>query len=224
MSTVTHFAFPVVRRHSRRAFTLIELLAVIAIIGVLAAIILATLGNVRAKARQTQCLSNLRQIQMANHLYAADHKDRFMRVRLADQSGKWHDTADFLQYLAGSKPTESSGYKLPDSMRCPDRIVHSDHTSYGYNFTNLSSTVKEQGVRQTDVPRPSRTIAFADALDYQVNSSNAKNYQPGVGKISQTVAFRHNGKINVVFWDGHASTRPQQEITSNTGQIWDTLK
>ncbi|RRK01356.1 prepilin-type N-terminal cleavage/methylation domain-containing protein [Opitutaceae bacterium TAV4] len=217
--------------HSAAAFTLIELLAVIAIIGVLAAIILATLGNVRAKARQTRCLSNLRQLQMANHLYAMDHKDRFVRVRLADNSGKWHDTTDFLKYLGSNK---TSANKLDKSMRCPDRVFlpdgsESDHTAYGYNFTDLSSKSdnsgqKERGVGQGEILRPSRTIAFADALDYQINSSNAGNYKPDTAKISQTAAFRHNDKINVVFWDGHAASRPRDEVAKNTGRIWNTLK
>ncbi|MDR1281918.1 MAG: type II secretion system GspH family protein [Opitutaceae bacterium] len=204
-----------------RAFTLIELLAVIAIIGVLAAIILVTLGNVRAKARQTRCLSNLRQLQMANILYALNNKDRFVRVRLDDNTGKWHDTTDFLKYLGSNK---TSANKLPDSMRCPDRIPHADHTSYGYNFTNLSGEHKAHGVSQNEVARPGQTFAFADALDYQINSSNAGNYKPDTAKIAQTAAFRHNDKINLVFWDGHAATRPRQSVVSNVGRIWDTLK
>ena len=59
-----------------RAFTLIELLTVIAIIGILAAIIIPTVGRVRQSARAAQCKSNLRQIGTALHLYAAENKDR----------------------------------------------------------------------------------------------------------------------------------------------------
>lgn len=61
-------------RHTHRAFTLIELLTVIAIIGILAAIIIPTVGRVRESARSAQCVSNLRQITMALMVYADDNK------------------------------------------------------------------------------------------------------------------------------------------------------
>lgn len=57
-----------------QAFTLIELLTVIAIIGILAAIIIPTVGSVRNSARAAQAISNIKQIGMATQLYAQDNR------------------------------------------------------------------------------------------------------------------------------------------------------
>jgi len=60
-----------------RAFTLIELLCVMAIIGVLAALLLPVLSQGKARAQRIQCVSNLRQAGLAFHSFAHDHNGRF---------------------------------------------------------------------------------------------------------------------------------------------------
>jgi len=61
-----------------RGFTLIEVLVVIAIIAILAAMLFPVFARAREMARKTSCMSNLRQLGMANHMYAQDWMGKFV--------------------------------------------------------------------------------------------------------------------------------------------------
>jgi len=67
-------------RHRRRGFTLIELLVVIAIIAILAAILFPVFAQAREKARQTTCLSNMKQIGLSIQMYQQDYDETLIPV------------------------------------------------------------------------------------------------------------------------------------------------
>src|SRR6266540_261024 len=63
------------RSHSRQGFNLIELLLVVAVIGILAGLLVPALCQARRQARRSQCISNQRQLLLAWHLYNGDNRD-----------------------------------------------------------------------------------------------------------------------------------------------------
>src|SRR5438132_6984611 len=77
----------------RRGFTLIELLVVIAIIAILAAILFPVFAKAREKARQTTCLSNLKQLSLSTIMYVQDYDQQNFWFRGRPNTTVYADTA-----------------------------------------------------------------------------------------------------------------------------------
>src|SRR6202044_3404279 len=74
------------RREQKRAFTLIELLVVIAIIAILAAILFPVFAQAKAAAKGASCLSNTKQLTLANLMYVNDYDDNIPVAGLGSYS------------------------------------------------------------------------------------------------------------------------------------------
>lgn len=134
-------------RQKRSAFTLIELLVTIAIIAILAAILLPVFSVARDKARQTGCVSNIRQIGTALLLYAQDYDGRVMMSpdNDAGDSGcrpcdkvpahfqAWYDWVQ--PYLKSTTvltcPSYGGPFPVPDGWGVPGRYMHSTYALNG---------------------------------------------------------------------------------------------
>jgi prepilin-type N-terminal cleavage/methylation domain-containing protein len=107
-------------------FTLIELLTVIAIIGILAAILIPTVGAVRANAYKARCTSNLRNLGTAANLYRNDNRGRLPDGQGVDGVGTANHGdlqrigADFRDTMCGKLGDPKSGYGMTWEMFfCP---------------------------------------------------------------------------------------------------------
>ena len=115
----------------RSAFTLVEILVVIAIIGILAAILFPVFARARESARQTNCASNLQQIGLAVQQYYQDTK------RYPDSLvDLLPDGAEYVDPSAATQPptiTRGTGYLKggADVLKCLNDDVDDLHSSYG---------------------------------------------------------------------------------------------
>lgn len=194
-------------------FTLIELLVVIAIISILAAIIIPVVGNVRASADSTACLSNLRQLGVTVRLYSADNSGRTPPLDYSYYGALW-------PYLYPDKDLSVSGNSLPADLEgsifeCPSAINDAapevtTKRSYGINAALVPSTSADDknsiGVLINQVTEPSLAALFGDV-------KNSSALRPS------TCNARHNDLMNVVFVDGHVESIVLTEEIVNSGSL-----
>lgn len=192
------------RKFRRRAFTLIELLTVIAIVAILSGILLAVVGRVREGARSATCLSNLRQLGMAFQLYRDDNRGKAPRTYTDVGALYWyHQLLGTATGVAGSKYMD--GGRVPV---CPSHDLTGHVPAGGYGMSNFSLWYPAPLHRVDDVPlfyatrlqRPSDWPLFMDAdgpiiygLDNPIQTAAT------AGRFSA----RHGDAANVLMADYH---------------------
>ncbi len=147
---------------SRKGFTLIELLTVIAVIAVLAAILFPVFAEARAKARQTDCLSNTRQIGLAIAMYVQDYERYPMHSSSASTSPRTRWPDYIMPYTRNEAVFTCRSASLDVFCKqwahAPARL----YGGYGYNYQYLGNSRLAWTAAEAEIAAPADTIVVAD--------------------------------------------------------------
>ena len=166
------------RRRTPSAFTLVELLVVVAIVSLLIAILLPSLGRAREQARRVQCASNLRQVALATVMYANNNGGVMPGV------GRWqHQPHDWIYWGVGGpygdlddgglapylgRPVNAAVLRCPsDDWELRQRTMNlSGAPPYGYAYSYALSRYlgnwQRERLKLQNVRASSRKILFVE--------------------------------------------------------------
>lgn len=194
----------------RNAFTLVELLVAVALIGLLGALVFAAGAAARKRMQTAACQSQLRQVGAATLLHVAENKNRLPSISHArDENGgslSWTRTLE--RYLG-----------VGFLGRCPAQPEHPAKITYGWN--DLLVTADGEGIPFVSAKTPSSTLMTAEIAEDQTAehlhfAGAARGVTPAFFKTLVNVQC-HGAGANYLFVDGHVATVPWTEIQTRLG-------
>jgi prepilin-type processing-associated H-X9-DG protein/prepilin-type N-terminal cleavage/methylation domain-containing protein len=225
-----------------RGFTILELLVVVGLIAVLLGTLLPGLGRAREQTKSAVCQSNIRQIALANGLYAHESQGAYVpgAAEFLKNLHRWHGRRGTANEAFVSSEGPLVAYLGPQgAIRvCPAFAAHKSgfeagNGGYGYNnaYVGVQTAVDRRGrtLVTSDrggavadrVRRPGETVMFTDAafvsgglIEY---SFSEPRFHPYYGlRADPSSHFRHLDAANVAWCDGHVSSE-QRTFTWSSG-------
>ena len=214
----------------QRAFTLIELLTVIAIIAVLAGILLAAIPKIRESAFQTKSTSNLRSLYTGLKLISNERTGAILPpiIRVDNGNGGWINRTWHAEIVQGGYV---DGERIPNAeiLGCPAQ--RSQHDYAGYDTFALNRRMgKQQDPREPDpegatyfqqLQEPTRT----GMIFHGVWTGTTFRAAVQDSRYNREVTPVYNGQVMVCFGDGHVElldpvTEIPDERTSTEGSLF----
>jgi prepilin-type N-terminal cleavage/methylation domain-containing protein/prepilin-type processing-associated H-X9-DG protein len=186
-----------------RAFSLIEVLVVIALIAILAGLLLPALSRTREKAKSAYCLSNLKQWGLATHLFVAENNGLLPKDGFATPTLPGHFVSGWyvqLPEMSGIAPYLSMPWRTNASVEpglsawiCPANSRRSNGNLLFHYCLNSQVNGFLQQVRITRIPDPSATVWLFD--NGRINA---------VAQQNNVHSNLHSWGAHFLFLDGHA--------------------
>ena len=189
----------------KRGFTLIELLVVIAIIAILAAILFPVFAKAREKARQSSCLSNMKQIGLGALQYAQDYDEIML-------SGSGYQGNDQNWQLKVDPYIKNKQVLVCPSLNFANPQSYGGAGPFGTMTVYFSyGNMWRGGTKMTNVGFPAQTALTNDGCHPAVDGRRGADPKRCTGFDACNTAnqpqpddFPHNQGSNVTFWDGHS--------------------
>ena len=230
------------KKLARRGFTLMELLVVIAIIAILAALLLPALSAAKVRAQSVDCLSNLRQLQLAYGIYSADGSDQLANnAANRTESGNNSWVLGNVQRYSTDYDTNITGGVLYSQIKslkvycCPgsqayirDFAQHPVPHNRGYSLSVwLGSNVKPGATKSTQIQSPAGIFAFIDENAVSIDNGTFGVHEASVANNYWNLpSNRHSKGCNLSFTDGHVEhwkwTGPYLNLHNTTFNAVDT--
>ena len=193
-----------------KRFTLLELLVVVAIIGILASILLPSVSKARASAKRAQCTNNLKQVAIAMEIYVMDHEDYYPPAFTWAGNASFDDLMssyvgyDLTSDQIDEKPLTSYTFGGGETIfQCPEDNLSRDageKRSYSLNGGNPYDTAGYQGlgneaggsVTVNQITNTSNTIQLGER--FVSNNSIGSNQSAILGNVASHLGKAVHGK------------------------------